>query len=202
MVEIIETQGLDSTGETKIRRLTYDPYWWKYYTYVKLAAKYDNFDILYKVDNETARIHYERENDFENVYEMAYKQFKQELKLNYSDPDSHALKVSIKQMNKLIEYVVSKNDMKNLNYLITKHPLAFRRHYNIEKAITYENYEAYKLMEPLYTFGDWGRLIEKSLQNKTPNIFKDLIQKHPIRKIYRVLDKYGKREWQKYIPKQ
>ena len=78
---------------------------------------------------------------------------------------------------------------------------AIRRHYNIEKAIMYENYEAYKLMESLYTCGDWGRLIEKSLQNKTPDIFKDLIQKHPIRKIYRVLDGYGKREWQKYIPK-
>lgn len=201
MVEIIRTEGLDETDEREIKRFTYSPCWWKYYAYVDLAAKHDNFDILYKVDNETSRIHYERENDFEYVYEMAYESFKYLYADFRGDPDSHALKASIREMNKLIEYVISKNDMKNLNYLVTKHPLAFRRHYSIEKAIMYENYEAYKLMEPLYTFGDWGRLIEESLTNKTPDIFKDLIQKHPIRKIYRALDRHGKREWQKYIPK-
>lgn len=190
--------------EDEIKHIECEYYedFWKYRVMLELASKHDYFDIDYKVNDNIFHIHYERKNNFKDIYEMAYKQFKNDLKYNYYvESSSKAIKNSVKDMNKLIEYVIVQNDIENINYLISNHPLAFRRRFNILTAIKHENYEAYKLMEPLYTFGDYGVLVEASLRNKSPDIFKDLIQKHPIRKVYRLLDKHEKREWQKYISK-
>lgn len=164
----------------------------------RLEAKWwDNWDKTHI----TRSFLYNRSENFMDLYEIRYEIFRQELQCcRGRDSSSFVIKSVVADMDELIENCVIRDDITNLKRIVERHPLAFRRINNIKTCIQHGNFEAYKLMEPLYKENDWGKLIEASLELNTPTIFAHLVGKHPVRKIYRWLKMFDKMDWKKYVP--